>query len=193
MFTGIVRGRGKVVHNEGRTLEVSAAFGRLRRGSSVSVNGVCLTVTRQRGRSYAFDVSPETLRLTNLGRLEPGDPVNLEPSLKASDSIGGHWVSGHVDCCASVLKRSLLRGGFVRVRISLPKVLRRMVAYKGSISVDGTSLTVTRVGPSWFETVLIPETLEKTTFGVYEEGAVVNLEVDLIARYLYRLLKARGL
>jgi riboflavin synthase len=193
MFTGIVRGRGKVVHNEGRTLEVSAAFGRLRRGSSVSVNGVCLTVTRQRGRSYAFDVSPETLRLTNLGRLEPGDPVNLEPSLKASDSIGGHWVSGHVDCCASVLKRSLLRGGFVRVRISLPKVLRRMVAYKGSISVDGTSLTVTRVGPSWFETVLIPETLEKTTFGVYEEGAVVNLEVDLIARYLDRLLKARGL
>jgi riboflavin synthase len=172
MFTGIVRGRGKVVHNEGRTLEVSAAFGRLRRGSSVSVNGVCLTVTRQRGRSYAFDVSPETLRLTNLGRL---------------------WVSGHVDCCASVLKRSLLRGGFVRVRISLPKVLRRMVAYKGSISVDGTSLTVTRVGPSWFETVLIPETLEKTTFGVYEEGAVVNLEVDLIARYLDRLLKARGL
>ncbi|MFA5140788.1 MAG: riboflavin synthase [Elusimicrobiota bacterium] len=193
MFTGIVRGRGKVVRNEGRTLRVSAAFGRLRRGSSVSVNGVCLTVTRQRGQTYAFDVSPETLRLTNLGGLRPGDPVNLEPSLKASDSIGGHWVSGHVDARGSLLERETLKDGFVRVRISLPQGLRRMVAYKGSISVDGTSLTVTRVGPSWFETVLIPETLEKTTLGVYGEGSVVNLEVDLIARYLDRLLKARGL
>lgn len=191
MFTGIVRMRGKTVLNKGRLLRIRARLGRQRKGASVSINGTCLTVTRQRGNTYDFDVSPETLRLTNLGRLKPGDPVNLEPSLKASDSIGGHWVSGHVDSRGKVLQRKALKDGFVRMRIELPRKLHRMVAYKGSIAVDGTSLTVTRVGDGWFESVLIPETLERTTLGVYGPGDVANLEADLIARYLDSILSAR--
>ena len=195
MFTGIVRMRGKVESNAGVLLRVRGGLGRLRKGSSVSINGVCLTVVRQRGNVYDFDVSPETLRLTNLGLLRPGDPVNLEPSLRASDSIGGHWVSGHVDATGKVLERRTLKDGFVLMRISLPSRIARMVAVKGSISVDGTSLTVTAVGArkggEWFETALIPETLRLTTLGVYEAGAVVNLEADLLARYLDRLLAER--
>jgi len=191
MFTGIVRMRGRVESNIGRLLRVRGGLGRMRKGSSVSVNGTCLTVVRQRGDIYDFDVSPETLKLTNLGRLEAGDPVNLEPSLRAADSIGGHWVSGHVDACGKVLRRTAQKGGFVVLRFSLPGKIARMVAYKGSVSVDGTSLTVSAVGKGWFETALIPETLRLTTLGVYKPGAVVNLEADLMARYLDRLLTER--
>jgi len=191
MFNGIILKNGVVASNTGALLRMRMRLGKLPGGASVAVNGVCLTVTRQKGGVYDFDVSPETLRLTNLGELRPGDRVNIEVSMKASDLIGGHWVSGHVDACAPVLLRESLGEDFVRMRIRLPRALRPMVAYKGSISVDGVSLTVTGVGPDWFETVLIPETLSRTTLGPAKPGTRFNLEVDVMARYIHNILAAR--
>jgi len=191
MFTGIIKKNGKVVSNSKYLLRIRAPLGKVPLGASVAINGTCLTVTRQRAGVYDFDVSPETLKLTNLGRLEPGHRVNIETSLKASDLIGGHWVSGHVDACAPILEREVLDEDFTRMRIRLPKALRPMVAYKGSIAVDGVSLTVTGVGKDWFETVLIPETLDRTTLGPGKPGTVVNLEADVMARYIHNILEAR--
>ncbi|MFH2203686.1 MAG: riboflavin synthase [Elusimicrobiota bacterium] len=192
MFTGIVRKLGTVVSNKGAYLRVrGVTFGRLPKGASVAINGTCLTAIRQQDGTVDFDVSPETLRLTNLGGLKAGARVNLEPSLKAADFIGGHWVSGHVDSRAKVLEKEKVPGGFVRMRFSLPKALRKFVALKGSIAVDGTSLTVTKVGKDHFESVLIPETLDRTTLGIYRPGGVVNLEVDLFARYIVNILDQR--
>ncbi|MBI4425735.1 MAG: riboflavin synthase [Elusimicrobia bacterium] len=189
MFTGIVRSLGRVTANARGRLRVSGRLGRLPLGASVAVNGVCLTVVRRAGGTLDFETSPETLRRTNLGALKPEDPVNLEPALRASDPIGGHWVSGHVDAPARVLESEDQPGGFRRVRISLPASLLELVAVKGSIAVDGTSLTVTGVGKGWFETVLVPHTLERTTLGARRPGDAVNLEADLLARYLQRLLR----
>ncbi|MBI4346533.1 MAG: riboflavin synthase [Elusimicrobia bacterium] len=191
MFTGIVRQLGRVSANARGRLRVDGRLGRLPKGASVAVNGVCLTVVKQTAASVEFEMSDETLRRTNLGRLRPKDPVNLEPALKASDPIGGHWVLGHVDAPARVLEVAAQPGGFKRVRIGLPAALARLVAEKGSIAVDGTSLTVTAVGKSWFETVLVPHTLERTTLGERKPGDWVNLEADMLARYLDRLLEAR--
>lgn len=191
MFTGIVRELGTVSANSGSLLHVRGRLGRLPRGASVAVNGTCLTVIRQKGGVYDFDVSPETLRLTNLGALKPGDKVNLEPSLKASDMIGGHLVTGHVDATGKVLLREDTPGGFARMRVSVPKRLGKYVACKGSIAVDGTSLTVTKRGAGFVESVLIPETLERTTLGRRVPGDLVNLEVDLLARYLENMLASR--
>lgn len=215
MFTGIVRqlgtvlvvprpprqgrdaararkGRSRAVPSKGSfLLRVRARLGRQPKGASIAINGTCLTVVRRNGGSVDFDVSPETLRLTNLGGLVPGDRVNIEPPLTAKDPIGGHWVSGHVDAVAKVLERERQPGGFMRMRVALPSKLRRFVALKGSIAVDGTSLTVTKIGRGYFESVLIPETLSGTTLGRRRPGDKVNLEVDLLARYLERLLAGR--
>lgn len=192
MFTGIVRELGKVKANAKGRLKVQGRLGRLPRGASVSVNGVCLTVVKQGGGAYEFEMSGETLFRTNLGGLKPKDRVNLEPALTAADPIGGHWVSGHVDAPAKLLELEDQPGGFRRVRVELPKALERFVAEKGSVAVDGTSLTVTAVGPGWFETVLVPHTIERTAFSERREGDWVNLEADLLARYLDRLLAARA-
>ena len=191
MFTGIVRKLGRVSANGKGRLRVDGRLGRQPRGASVSVNGVCLTVVKQTATFVEFEMSAETLRRTNLGRLKPRDPVNLEPALKASDPLGGHWVSGHVDAPARVLQVETQPGGFKRVRVELPPALSRLVAAKGSIAVDGTSLTVTAVKRGWFETVLVPHTLERTTLGERAPGDWVNLEADMLARYLDRLLEAR--
>ena len=206
MYTGIVQQLGRVAANTGSRIRIDAYLGRPPLGASVSVNGVCLTVVRrqsipkdrsrgprrewEKGRGFTldFEVSPETLRLTNLGELKVGDPVNLEPSLTASDPIGGHWVSGHVDARAKVLVVEKQRGGFCTMRFGLPAPLARLAALKGSISVDGTSLTISAVGRDWFEVALIPHTMERTTLGVRKPGDWVNLEADLLARYLERLL-----
>ena len=210
MFTGIVQQLGRVAANAGSRIRIDAKLGRLPLGASVSINGVCLTVVRRvavrdgrkapsRGRkrrspdagavwTLDFEVSSETLRLTNLGDLKPGDPVNLEPALTAADPIGGHWVSGHVDARARVLQVEQQPGGFCRMRFALPASLARLAALKGSISVDGTSLTISGVGRDWFDVALIPHTLERTTLGVRKPGDWVNLEADLLARYLERLL-----
>ncbi|MFA6094107.1 MAG: riboflavin synthase [Elusimicrobiota bacterium] len=193
MFTGIILKLGRVVSNTGYRLRVDTGLPKQKRGASVAVNGVCLTSVGQKGGVLDFDVSPETLSLTNLGELKPKDAVNIEPSMKAGDSIGGHWVSGHVDARAKVLEREDLEQGFTRIRFELPSAMRELCAYKGSIAIDGTSMTVTRVGRDFFETVAIPETLDRTTLGRKKTGGIVNLEADMFARYLLNALKTLDL
>lgn len=191
MFTGVIQALGRVESNHQGRLRLKAKLGRIKLGASVAVGGVCLTIARRKGRSVEFDLSPETLRLTNLGRLRPGDPVNLEASLRLGDGLSGHLVSGHVDAVAEILQTRRLGGGCARYRVALPKPLRRFVAYKGSIAVNGASLTVTGLGRGWFETVLIPHTLKASDLGALGPGDLVNLEVDQVARYLRRLLQKR--
>ncbi len=191
MFTGIIKKFGVVEAKRKEQLSIRARWPSLKRGASVAVNGACLTAVRRSGAAWGFDVSPETFRLTNLNDVKPGDKVNLEMPLKAADLIGGHFLSGHVDACCRILERKGIEGGFLTLRVSLPRKLGKLVALKGSIAVDGISLTVTRVGPGYFETVLIPETLKATTLGFRRTGDRVNIEVDLLARYLSRLLDNR--
>lgn len=184
MFTGIIQAVGTVA-SKGRTALSIRADLRARPGDSVAVNGACLTVTKPpKGGLFDFDVSDETWRLTNLGELSPGTPVNLEPALKAGDALGGHLVSGHVDARGAILELEELKDGFARLRVELPAALKGLVALKGSVAVDGISLTVTRVSARWFETVLVPHTLANTNLGRRKAGDVVNLEADLIARYV---------
>lgn len=183
MFAGIVEAVGRIVSV--RPFVVDA--GRLplsdvRVGDSICVQGVCLTVTAKRGRRLSFDVSPETLSVT-AGLDAPGE-VNLEKSLAVGDRIGGHFVTGHVDGVGRVVA---VTNGVYRIRA--PRRLARFLARKGSVAVDGVSLTVNRVAGADFEVFLIPHTLRVTTLGRLRPGARVNLEVDLIARYLERALK----
>ncbi|HUQ26657.1 MAG TPA: riboflavin synthase [Burkholderiales bacterium] len=182
MFTGIVQAVGKIVriaplevHCPGLGLSDVAV------GASIAVQGVCLTVTSLTGKGFTADVSAETLRLTT-GLERPGE-VNLEKSLKLGAELGGHLVTGHIDGVGEVLSRE---GGVLHFKMA--KDLSRFVARKGSISVDGVSLTVNRVEGDSFEVNLIPHTLEVTTLGRLKKGSRVNLEVDLIARYVERML-----
>jgi|SRR5512134_1987016 riboflavin synthase len=182
MFTGIVQSVGRIVRIN--PLEIDCAgldLADLAVGDSVCVQGVCLTVTATRPRGFTADVSAETLRVTT-GLDRPGE-VNLEKSLALGGKLGGHLVTGHVDGVGEVLKFSQ---GLLQVRV--PQELRRYVARKGSICVDGVSLTVNRVDGDRFEVNLIPHTLEVTTLSRLAPGVRVNLEVDLIARYVDRLL-----
>jgi riboflavin synthase len=184
MFTGIVQAVGKVVRLQ--PLEIDCAsldLSDVAVGDSICVQGVCLTVTRLGPRSFAADVSAETLRVT-VGLDRPG-AVNLEKSLALKDRLGGHLVSGHVDGVGEVIRR---QGGVIAFRA--PAELARFVAKKGSICVDGVSLTVNAVEGSTFEVNLIPHTLEVTTLSRLQAGSRVNLEVDLVARYVERLLSA---
>ena len=182
MFTGIVQAVGHIVRV--KPLEVDCAgldLAGVAVGDSICVQGVCLTVTSTRSRGFTADVSEETLRVTT-GLDRPG-PVNLEKALAMGDKLGGHLVAGHVDGVGEVLSRN---GGTLVCRV--PEVLAKYVARKGSICVDGVSLTVNRVERDEFEVNLIPHTLEATTLSRLERGAKVNLEVDLIARYVERML-----
>ena len=156
-------------------------------GDSISVNGVCLTATRLRDDGFDTDVSNETLSITSLGGLEVGSAVNLEPSLSFGDRLGGHLVSGHVDCMGKVLSAEN-DARSVRLVIELAQEFARYVAKKGSICVDGVSLTVNGVAGNTFDLNIIPHTAETTTIGGYEAGTEVNIEVDLLARYIERLL-----
>ena len=191
MFTGIIQTLGRVSSRRRNALSIAAKL-RARAGDSVAVNGACLTVVPPlRSGRLDFDVSDETWHLTNLGELSEGDPVNLEPALKAGDALGGHMVSGHVDARGEVLETEELPEGFRRVRVSLPPALKGLVALKGSVCVDGVSLTVTAVSPKWLETVLVPHTLAQTNLGSRKKGDAVNLEADLIARYVRAALETR--
>ncbi len=191
MFTGLIRCVGVVGRNAGKDLEVRVAL-RARPGESVAVSGACLTVTGCARGTLRFEVGPETRRLTNLSRRPPGARVNLEPSLRLGEALGGHLVSGHVDAAAEVSEISALPGGFARLAVGLPPALRGLLAIKGSIAVDGVSLTVTRVSGRTFETMLVPHTLGATTLGELRRGALVNLEADMLARYVRSALEARG-
>jgi riboflavin synthase len=182
MFTGIVQAVGKIVRVS--PLEVQCpglGLSDVAIGGSIAVQGVCLTVTSLTGKGFTADVSDETLRLTT-GLDQPGE-VNLEKSLKLGAELGGHLVAGHVDGVGEVISRD---GGVVIFRC--PSSLRKYVARKGSICIDGVSLTVNRVDGDVFEVNLIPHTLEVTTLGRLRKGTTVNLEVDLIARYVERML-----
>ena len=194
MFTGIIVATGRVTSlaEKGGDLElgIDAAALDLHRiaiGDSVSVQGACLTVTRKEGTRIYADVSRETMAKTTLGALSSGSKVNLEPSLRAGDALGGHWVSGHVDAVGKLCILAQDARSW-RMEFELPDSLMRFVAPKGSICVDGVSLTVNRVAGCRFDVNIIPHTLEATTLGELEVGDGVNIEIDVIARYLERLM-----
>jgi len=194
MFTGIIVATGRLVSIVARDgdldLGIDAAAldaERIAVGDSVSVQGVCLTVTRVDGAVFHADVSRETMAKTTLGALGRGARVNLEPSLRAGDPLGGHLVSGHVDAVGTLITVSE-DGRSWRLQFELPASLMRYVAPKGSICVDGVSLTVNEVREQRFEVNVIPHTREVTTLGELRAGASVNIEIDVIARYIERLL-----
>ena len=173
-------------------LVISAGIGPLALGESVAVQGACLTVTDvDPQKSFCVDCSRETLERTTLGLLEVGAPVHLERALAVGDRLGGHFVAGHVDGL-SHLESSEASGEARRMRFRAPDPLARYLAEKGSVTLDGVSLTVNRIEGALFEVMLIPHTLAKTTLGALRPGDAVNLEVDLLARHVARLLEAQG-
>jgi riboflavin synthase len=193
LFTGIVQSIGRLARITPRAgdleLEIEASGlenGRLRVGDSVAVQGVCLTVIRPLPRGFAVDASRETLACTTLGRLAVGAAINLEPALRAGDALGGHLVSGHVDGVGR-LAGNRADGRSSRLEFEIPPDLARYVASKGSICLDGVSLTVNEVDGVRFGVNLIPHTLAATTLGALQPGEPVNVEVDMLARYLERL------
>lgn len=197
MFTGLVEELGRVLvaepRPEGRRFWIGAALvmDGLRLGDSVACSGCCLTAVEVENGRFAVEAVPETLRRTTLGRWNEGTAVNLERALRFSDRLGGHLVQGHVDAEGTVT-RVAPEGDGCRVTIELPRELRRFVAGKGSLAVDGVSLTVAALTDNGCEIAYIPHTLAVTTAGAYAAGTRVNLEVDLLARYLARMLDAAG-
>ncbi len=197
MFTGIIKAKGTIsaMQKRGGDVRLSVRSGSLpwadyEIGESIAVNGVCLTAVELHEDGFDTDVSVETLDVTGLGKLDVGSSVNLEPSLSLGDRLGGHLVSGHVDCTGTVVSRTA-DARSIRFAIEIPEAYARYVAKKGSVSVDGVSLTVNEVSGNTFEMNIIPHTAEVTLFGEYVPGTVVNIEVDLLARYIERLL-AKG-
>jgi len=197
MFTGLVQDLGTVHRvdqtGDGVRLSVrSPLAAELSEGDSVAVNGVCLTaIGLCGGELFGADVMHETLRRSSLGEVEPGSPVNLELALRASDRLGGHLVQGHVDGLGAVVE--VREDGFSRVvTIAAPDDVLRYVVEKGSIAVNGVSLTVSAVDEGTFAVSLIPETLERTTLGTAGEGTTVNLEVDVLAKYVEKLVANQG-
>ena len=194
MFTGLVADLGTVARAERAdggariTIETELAA-ELGQGDSVAVNGVCLTATEVGDGSFAADVMNETLARSSLARIEAGSPVNLELPLRATDRLGGHVVQGHVDGLGTVT--STFDDGFARrVEVAAPRELLRYVVHKGSIAVDGVSLTVAELNSESFTVSLIPETLQRTNLGTLVPGSTVNLEVDVLAKYVERLVRA---
>ena len=194
MFTGLIEAIGTIRQVTPVTGAVkigieapSPLAAELSTGESVAVDGVCLTVTRVSGRRFHADVVRETLSLTTLGRARPGHRVNLERSLQLGGRLGGHLVQGHVDAVAEVA-RLTRTGADVRLRVALAPEIAPLVAYKGSIALNGVSLTVTGLSDDTFEVALIPETLSRTNLETVRAGDALNVEVDLLARYLERLM-----
>ncbi len=193
VFTGLVQDLGRVdavdATDDGARLRLRTALaGEVREGDSVAVNGVCLTATAVDADGFAADVMHETLRRSSLAQAAPGGRVNLELPLRASDRLGGHVVQGHVDGVGRVA--AVREEGFARVvTVAAPPELLRYVVEKGSIAVDGVSLTVARLDDDGFDVSLIPETLERTTLGAAAPGDTVNLEVDVLAKYVERLVR----
>lgn len=197
MFTGLIAGVGRLATREIRggdarlAIEVGTLrFDHVQLGESIAINGCCMTVVTFDAGSFAVDASNETLALTTLGRLAIGAPVNLERAMLPTDRLGGHLVSGHVDGMAVATKR-WADARAVRWRFEAPMTLLRYVAHKGSVCVDGVSLTVNIVDDTGFEVALIPHTALHTAFHALREGDAVNIEVDLLARYVERLIATR--
>jgi len=195
MFTGIILGKGTIVEKRsfGRglifTLEADFDLTDTEEGESIAVNGVCLTAKHISGRRFSVDVSPESLTRTNLGGLPVNSKVNLERALRLSDRLGGHLVSGHVDAVSSVLEKRPA-GDFMQFTFEVPAGMGKYIIEKGSIAIDGTSLTVNSCDDKAFSIVVIPHTLQVTILGSAQEGSSVNIEVDLIGKYVEKLLQA---
>ncbi len=197
MFTGLIETMSNVVAIEQQPpgvrllLDSTPLSGGVALGDSVAINGCCLTVVEISGRTVAFEAGEETLRRTTLGELAAGDSVNLERSLQAGTRLGGHFVSGHIDCVATVDRRED-DGGWCNIWFRLPSAWMRHVAEKGSIAVDGISLTVVEVADETFSVAFIPHTLDVTTIGTRNVGAKVNIETDLLAKYVEKAVAARN-
>ena len=202
MFTGIVSDVGEVRAvipraNDLHRISIACAYphNSIALGASIACSGICLTVTetaQDAGRTiFCVDAAAETLRVTNAGGWKPGGKINLERSLKMGDELGGHLLSGHIDGVATLAQREDLTDS-ARLTFRAPGALMRFIAPKGSVALDGVSLTVNEVGHDTFSTLIIPHTLQVTTFGALRTGARVNLEVDQMARYAARLAEARG-
>ncbi|MBA2475132.1 MAG: riboflavin synthase [Actinobacteria bacterium] len=197
MFTGIVRELGRVLSHEGGEggvrlrIEAPASAAGLQVGDSVAVNGCCLTATAVEDGCLAFEAVPETLRRTSLGRLGEGARVNVEAALRAGEPLGGHYVQGHVDAVGSV--RSVLPEGMgKRLWVDVPPEVLRLCVEKGSLAVEGVSLTVAALDERGLSVALIPHTLAGTTLGALQPGDAVNLEADVLAKYVERLLESRA-
>jgi riboflavin synthase len=194
MFTGLIADLGEITAVErsadGVRLTVATSLSaQLREGDSVAVNGVCLTATEIGSSTFSTDVMNETLALSSLAQARRGGPVNLELALRPTDRLGGHVVQGHVDATGTIV--GIVPDGFARrVQIEAPGDVLRYIVHKGSITVDGISLTIAELGSRSFTVSLIPETLERTNLGRAEVGAIVNLEVDVLAKYVERLVGA---
>jgi len=193
VFTGIVSERGRVASIDGGSdglrlkIEAQEIAGEARPGDSISIDGCCLTVTQAENGRLAFDAMPESLHRSTLGRLAEGDEVNLEPALRAGDPLGGYYVQGHVDGVGRVAA-SDPEGDSLRVWIEAPPALLRYCVEKGSIAVDGVSLTIAGLRPGAFAVALVPYTLEQTTLGRLAPGDEVNLETDVLAKYVEKLV-----
>jgi len=196
MFTGLIQDIGKIQSIDRRgegiclmiftQLDLSAA----KIGDSVSVDGVCLTITKLSGRTFSAEVSPETLRRTTLSKAREGQPVNLEMALKMSDPLGGHLVSGHVDGMGEIIE-TVAEGNSIRYRFRVPAEVSRFLIEKGSVAVDGISLTVVECHDREFSVSVIPHTAQATTLGKKKPGDPVNLENDMIAKYVQKFVQAR--
>jgi riboflavin synthase len=194
MFTGLVEGQGtileRIVEGAGTRLVVgipAPLFHGTSFGDSVAINGCCLTVVHVGAESWSFQAGPETLLRTNLGELQPGDRVNLERALPVTARLGGHFVQGHIDGYGTV-DRIIPDGEWVTIWFQVPQELTRQMVSKGSVTVDGVSLTVVAVEPERFSVALIPHTLEVTSLGVRRVGDRVNIETDILAKYVEQLL-----
>lgn len=197
MFTGLIEDLGTLreLRREGDAVRLTVATAipavELKLGESIAVNGICLTVVAIGGGTFSADVSPETLERTTLGEVAPGRQVNVERALRLCDRLGGHLVSGHVDAVATIVE-TVRDKNSVRFTFRLPAVVNRYVAEKGSVAIDGISLTVNAVTAETFGVAVIPHTLAMTTLREKQVGARVNVETDLLARYVARLLEGGG-
>jgi riboflavin synthase len=196
MFTGLVEGQGEIIRVEKKGnkaliwIKPEFPWEEKKLGESISVNGVCLTAAAWTGNTFSVDVSAETLGRSDLGQLKSGDRVNLERALRLSDRLGGHLVTGHIDGVGRILQKERQEGFFL-LKIASPKSLRPFIVEKGSIAVDGISLTVNRIGEEDFDLTIIPHTAARTTLDRKPIGEEVNLETDLIGKYVFQFLSSQ--
>jgi riboflavin synthase len=194
MFTGLIEHQGtieRVTPGPMTDVWVGSEYDAFAHGESIACDGVCLTVVEWRGRAFRVQAAPETLRRTTLGTWAPGTKVNLEKAMKVGDRLGGHWVQGHVDATATV-RAARPDGGSWAMEFDLPVELAPFFVEKGSVCIDGVSLTVTQVGASTFGVMLIPETQARTSLGQKRPGQRVNLEADIVGKYVARMMGLRG-
>jgi riboflavin synthase len=198
VFTGIVEDKGRVVRLERQgqvnrmTLEVPMGLTELSLGDSINVNGACLTIVEKKGQAITVDISSETLQRTNLSKMREGDEVNLERALRLADRLGGHFVTGHVDGVGTIIEKQK-EGDFLHIRIRIPQPVMKYIVQKGSIAIDGISLTVNECQGDEIRITLVPFTLQRTTLLEKRVGERVNVETDILGKYVERLLGRKNI